>query len=255
MPITAVVLAHNEAHNIGRCLQSLQWVAEVLVLDSGSTDGTAEIVQTFHNAQYILTPWQGYAATKQLGVDRAQNDCIFWVDADEEISDELRLEIINNWQQISNNWQNTPVYTVPRKTFFMGEWIKYCGWYPDRQKRLFHRQYAGFNAAHVHEDVEMKTGGGIGKLKNDILHYSFQSISTYFDKMNRYGKLGAEEMQRKGKKVAFIQLVFNPLWAFLQSYFIKLGILQGKTGFIISFGHAYSKFIKYVHFYYLEKRG
>lgn len=253
MPITAVVLAHNEAHNIGRCLQSLQWVAEVLVLDSGSTDGTGTIATSFTNVNYLITKWKGYAATKQYGVDKAQNNCIFWVDADEEISPGLAQEIKANWLKINSNWKTLPLYSIPRKTFFMGEWIRYCGWYPDRQKRLFNRQYAGFNAAHVHEDVEINNGGEAGSLRNDILHYSFQSISTYFDKMNRYGKLGAEEMQRKGKKVAFIQLVINPLWAFFQSYLIKLGILQGKTGFIISFGHAYSKFIKYVHFYYLDK--
>lgn len=135
----------------------------------------------------------------------------------------------------------------------MGEWIKYCGWYPDRQKRLFNRKFAKFNTADVHEDVTITNTGKMADLDCDILHYSFQSIEKYFEKMNKYGKLGAVEMKNQGKKVAFSKLIFNSLWSFFQSYFIRLGILQGKTGFIISCGNAYSKFIKYTHFYYLDK--
>lgn len=252
MPISAVVLANNEETNIARCLESLQWIDEVLVLDSGSTDRTPQVAQSYHNTKFIKVDWQGYAATKQLGVGKAKNDVIFWVDADEEISIELRKEVEAKWEQLNNSWAAKPVYTMPRKTFFMGEWIRYCGWYPDRQKRLFNRRYARFNTSAVHEDVELTEGGVVAALKCDILHYSFQSIDKYFLKMNTYGKLGADELKRKGKKVAFIKLVFKPLWSFIQSYFIRLGILQGKTGFIISFGNAYSKFIKYVHFYYLK---
>jgi (heptosyl)LPS beta-1,4-glucosyltransferase len=252
LPISAVVLANNEETNIARCLESLQWIDEVLVLDSGSTDRTPQVAQSYHNTKFIKVEWQGYAATKQMGVERAKHDVIFWVDADEEISPELRNEIEKNWAIMMPLWETRPVYTMPRKTFFMGEWVRYCGWYPDRQKRLFNRRFAKFNTSTVHEDVVITSTGSVAALKQDIFHYSFQSIDKYFLKMNTYGRLGAEEMKRKGKKVAFIHLVFNPLWSFIQSYFIRLGILQGKTGFIISCGNAYSKFIKYVHFYYLK---
>ena len=254
LPISAVVIAHNEEKNIGRCLQSLQWVEEVLVLDSGSIDNTPQIAQSFPNVKFMQVQWQGYAATKQLGVNAAKNNTIFWVDADEEISPQLQKEISDKWETINAQWIQHPIYTLPRKTFFMGEWIKYCGWYPDRQKRLFNKQYARFNTSAVHEDVEIIESGSISALSCDILHYSFQSIDKYFAKMNTYGKLGAEEMKNKGKKVAFTKLVFNPLWSFFQSYFMRLGILQGKTGFIISCGNAYGKFIKYTHFYYLDRK-
>lgn len=252
LPISAVVIAHNEEKNIGRCLQSLQWIDEVLVLDSGSSDATPQIAQSFPNVKFMQVQWQGYAATKQMGVDAAKNEAIFWVDADEEISTELQKEITDKWETISAQWKQHPIYSLPRKTFFMGEWIKYCGWYPDRQKRLFNKQYARFNISAVHEDVEMTGSGTISELSCDILHYSFQSIEKYFAKMNTYGKLGAEEMKNRGKKVAFTKLIFNPLWSFFQSYFLRLGLLQGKTGFIISCGNAYGKFIKYTHFYYLK---
>lgn len=251
--ITAVVLANNEEKNIARCLQSLQWIDEVRVIDSGSIDNTKAIAQSFENVVFEEIEWMGYAATKQYAVEKAKNDIIFWVDSDEEIPKDLQNEISSKWETINNNWEQTPIYTLPRKTFFMGEWIKYCGWYPDRQKRLFNRKYAKFNMADVHEDVTLLNTGNIGKLDCDILHYSFQSISNYFEKMNKYGKLGAKELKSKGKKVAFSSLIFNPLWSFFQSYFIRLGVLQGKTGFIISCGNAYSKFIKYTHFYYLDK--
>lgn len=234
-------------------MQSLQWADEVLVLDSASADATPQIAQSFANVRLMQVQWQGYAATKQQGVQAAKNDAIFWVDADEEISPQLQQEIAQRWATINAQWQQYPVYQLPRKTFFMGEWIKYCGWYPDKQKRIFNRAYARFNTSAVHEDIEITTGGTIGALKCDLLHYSFQSIEKYFAKMNTYGKLGAEEMKQKRKKVAFTKLVFNPLWSFIQSYFLRLGILQGKTGFIISCGNAYSKFIKYTHFYYLDR--
>lgn len=253
LPITAVVLANNEEKNISRCLQSLQWIDEIRVIDSGSTDNTPTIAKGFENVIFEQIEWRGYAATKQYAVDKAKNDVIFWVDSDEEIPKDLQNEISSNWETLNSNWEQTPIYTLPRKTFFMGEWIKYCGWYPDRQKRLFNRKFAKFNTADVHEDVTIINTGGIGNLDCDILHYSFQSIEKYFEKMNKYGKLGAKEMKNKGKKVAFSKLIFNPLWSFFQSYFIRLGVLQGKTGFIISCGNAYSKFIKYTHFYYLDK--
>lgn len=248
------MLAHNEERNIGRCLRSLQWIEQVIVLDSGSTDQTPVIAQGFPNVRYMRVEWKGYAGTKQAGVEIAAHDVIFWVDADEEISNALQQEITLKWEVMDKSWEQVPVYTLPRKTYFMGEWIKYCGWYPDRQKRLFNRRFAGFNSAAVHENVEISGGGTAGELRCDILHYSFQSISKYFEKMNSYGRLGADEMKRKGKKVAFIYLIFSPWWSFLQSYFIKLGILQGKTGFIISVGNALSRFIKYTHFYYLDRK-
>jgi glycosyltransferase involved in cell wall biosynthesis len=253
LAITAVVLANNEEKSIARCLQSLQWVDEVRVIDSGSVDDTPKIAQSFSNVVFEQIEWLGYAATKQYAVDKAKNDVIFWVDSDEEIPSELQQEIKAKWEVINQKWEQVPIYTLPRKTFFMGEWIKYCGWYPDRQKRLFNRKFAKFNSADVHEDVTITNTGKLGNLDCDILHYSFQSIEKYFEKMNKYGKLGAKEMKNKEKKVAFSKLIFNPLWSFFQSYFLRLGVLQGKTGFIISCGNAYSKFIKYTHFYYLDK--
>lgn len=254
LPISAVVLARNEEANLGRCLTSLTWVEEVLVIDSGSTDRTPEIAKSFPNVQYILTDWKGYAANKQQGADTAKNDVIFWVDADEEITPELQKEIETRWTDMNAKWEATPVYSLPRKTFFMGEWVRWCGWYPDRQNRLFNRQYARFNTAAVHENMEITNSGKPGILQHDLLHFSFQSIEKYFAKMNAYGKLGAEEMLKKGRKVAFTKLVFNSWWAFVQSYFIKLGFLQGRTGFIISCGNAYSKFVKYVYLYYARKK-
>lgn len=247
------MLARNEEVNIGRCLASLQWVEEVLVIDSGSIDRTPEIAKSFPNVQYILTDWKGYAANKQQGVDIARNDVIFWVDADEEVTAELQKEVENKWAAMNSRWEAMPIYSLPRKTFFMGEWIKYCGWYPDRQNRLFNRRYAQFSTAEVHEDVTTN-GGAAGALQRDMLHYSFQSIEKYFAKMNTYGKLGAQEMQKRGKKAAFNKLIFNSWWAFVQAYFFKLGFLQGRTGFIISCGNAYSKFVKYVYLYYANRK-
>lgn len=246
-PITAVIITLNEEENLARCLASLDWVDEIVVVDSGSTDKTLDIARA-SNARIISTEWRGYAATKQLGVDAASNDWILWIDADEAVSDELRTEI-----EAIENINACDAYSFPRKTFFLGTWVQHCGWYPGRIKRLFNKRYVRMGEQIVHEGLEMQRPARVGQLHADLLHYSYTSVNQFFQKMNRYGVEGAHELRRRGRRYSPLGLIFNPLAAFVKAYFIKRGFLDGTTGFIISVGGAYATFIKYTNFYFSDR--
>lgn len=249
LPVSAIVITKNEAENISRCLRSLTWADEVILVDSGSTDATLNIAAGFSNVKIHTSEWLGYSSTKQLAVSYAKNSWILWLDADEE----LAIELIEEVRQL--NPAHHKAFAMPRKTFFLGEWVKYAGWYPGYVIRLFHKDYARFNDNILHEGLELANGQTIGRLRNDILHYSYTSLYQYFNKMNQYGKYGAEEMLRKGKKAGKAKIILNPMATFFKLYFLKSGFRNGTTGLIISAGSAFSNFIKYVNFYYLSTKG
>jgi (heptosyl)LPS beta-1,4-glucosyltransferase len=243
--VSAVIITRNEERNIERCLRSLSWAGEIILVDSHSTDNTVSIAEKF-NCRIISTDWLGYAKTKQLGVDQANSKWIFWIDADEEVTPELQAAIR------SCNF-SADAYEIPRKTFFLGKWIKHCGWYPGYVKRLFNRETCRFGEQVLHEDIVMPQGSKPARINADLLHFSYTNLRQYFAKMNDYGKDGALELHRKGRKFKHSQLVISPFWNFIRHYFIKRGFLDGTEGFIISVGSAYSSFIKYTNFYYLSR--
>ena len=226
---------------------------EVLVVDSGSTDGTKAIALSFSNVKWLETPWLGYSGTRQWAFPQAKNVWILWVDADEAVS----LELMNDLTKVIHNQPRGYWYECPRRTYFMNEWIRYCGWYPGYVKRFFNREVVGMNGAVLHEDLAPLKGAIPEpiRLKGHLHHYSYQSVSEYFSKMVKYGKPGAEEMLRKEKNAGFGMIVLNPIWTFFRFFILLGGFRQGRTGFIISAGSAFSNFIKYVNFYYLKKNG
>jgi (heptosyl)LPS beta-1,4-glucosyltransferase len=250
MEISAIVITKNESANIVACLQSLIWVDEVILVDSGSTDNTLELAAQFVNVTILTSTWLGYSGTKRVAVKHTNYDWVLWIDADEILSSELQQEL----ESLALKHTQAVAYHMPRKTFFMGEWVKYTGWYPGRVIRLFNKHHCDFNNNILHEGIVVKEGARVDGLKHDILHYSYTSLYQYFHKMNAYGKYGAEELQRRGKKFHAFQLVLNPFTSFIKFYFFKKGFKDGKKGLIISIGSAFSNFIKYTNFYYLQKK-
>lgn len=248
MNFTAVIITKNEEKNIERCLRSLSSASEIVVVDSGSTDSTLEIISRFPKVKLVQAPWIGYSENKRMGIREASFDFILWMDADEALSPELEEEI-GRLDPTAHH-----AYDVPRKTFFLGDWIRHCGWYPGRVIRLFNKNFCDLNDNILHEGVVVKSGGSVGHLRSDLLHYSYTSLYQYFDKMNRYGKYGAEELARKGKKASFWQILLKPPVTFFRFYILRAGFLDGVNGFIISSGSAYSNFIRYVNFYFLKHR-
>jgi (heptosyl)LPS beta-1,4-glucosyltransferase len=248
LKISAIIITYNEENNIKKCLSSLTWTDEVIMVDSNSTDNTIQIASHFPNVKIVTANWDGYTENKRLAVKHSTYDWILWIDADEEIPENLKEEIKN----ISTTG-NKIAYDLPRKTFFLGEWVRHTGWYPGRVTRLFNKNFCDFNNNILHEGIDIPDSKNLGHLKSDLLHYSYNSLYQYFDKMNYYGKYGANELLRKGEKFKTWKLILNPLSTFIKFYFFKKGFLDGKNGLIISIGSAFSNFIKYVNFYYLEK--
>ncbi len=251
--LSAIIITKNEEVNISRCLQSLTFVDEVVLVDSGSTDKTLELARSFGNVKVIEAPWFGFVRNKEIAVEHASHNWIFWIDADEEVPTALCEE----WSRfsISPIIHNVAACDLARKTFFLGSWVKHSGWYPNRTVRFFHKHKACFSQSVLHERVEPKIGYLKHSFESDLFHYSYTTLYQYFDKMNRYGAAGAREVIRRQKKVYLAQLFFQPLWTFFRFYFLKRGFLDGALGLVVCLGAAFSNFIKYTNCYFMQKSG
>lgn len=248
--ISSVLIAKNEASNIRRCIESqLNCIDEIIILvDDSSTDETYEIAASFSSAIVQKVKWQGYSETKQRGISLASNDWIFWIDADESITPELSEEI----KEFKASVPAYTAYSVPRRAYFLGKWIKHSGWYPGRVTRLFNKNEVHFNDNNVHEQVEVE--GITGKLKNDLDHYTDPTIYHYFKKFNTYTSLAAEELSNKGKYSSIADILIRPIGVFIKMYLIKAGFLDGIHGFILSVFSSSYVFTKYCKLWELNRR-
>lgn len=223
MSISAVIITLNEARNIERCLQSLQGVAdELLVLDSGSTDGTVDKALQL-GATVINTPWEGYAATKNKGHEQALHRYILSLDADEALSDTLRNSILVVKSQLQG------AYAFNRLNNYCGTWVKHGGFYPDRKIRLFPRERARWVGDHVHETLEIDAALPILHLAGDLLHYSYYELSEHEERLEKYARLAADTL--RGRSDLAIKQYLSPAWRFVQSFLLKGGFLDGKAGY------------------------
>jgi len=245
--ISAVVIAKNEQKNISRCLESVKWANEIVVVDDYSLDGTIDICRKYTQNIY-QNKFVNYSLQKRFAFSKAGKDWILSIDADEVVPEGLKEEILKVLAQkdISNNG-----YNVPRKTFFLGKWIRHCGWYPDYQLRLFKSDSWDMKEVCVHESVQVT--GKTGYLKEPILHYSFPSITVYISRMNKYTSLAAQDMLKDAvlmdnsniKSVA----VRKALKTFWKMYVRQCGFLDGMHGFFLSFFSSIYRFMTYVKFW------
>ncbi|MGZ8432481.1 MAG: glycosyltransferase family 2 protein [Candidatus Deferrimicrobiaceae bacterium] len=236
--ISAVVIALDEGRNIAACLESLRWADEIVVVDSGSSDGTPEIGRRYTDKVFNV-PWKGFGPQKQAAVELASHDVVLNVDCDERVTPELAEEI----RGILSGPGSTAAYTVPRRTFLGGKEIRHCGWYPDRTTRLFDRTRARFSADLVHERVEVS--GETVPLTGHLLHYSFSGIGEMIPKINRYSDLSARQMFERGRRCGIADLTLRPAFAFVKTYLFRLGFLDGVEGLVISATTAWLAFAKY----------
>ncbi len=246
-PVSAVVIALNEEKNIAACLESLRFADEIVVVDSGSTDATLDIARRYTDKVFGV-PWKGFGPQKQAAVDCARHDVVLNVDCDERLTPELAEEI----GQLLSAPGMAPAYTVPRRTFVGGKEIRHCGWYPDRTTRLFDRSKARFSSDLVHERVDVS--GDTRPLRNHLLHLSFSGIGDILAKMNRYSDLSARQMHERGRKCGILDLTVRPAFAFLKTYFLRLGWLDGVEGLVISVTTALLTFTKYVKLRELKRK-
>ncbi len=239
--LSVIVITKNEERNIEDCLNSVCWTHEIVVVDGGSDDKTLELARKF-TSKVFVKPWEGYGASKNFALEHCTGDWVLWLDADERVTDELGKEI-----QVVVSQQNTPlsVYEMARKAFFLGKWIKHCGWYPGYVPRLFKRGVGRFSENKVHERFEFD--GAVGRLNSDLLHYTDPNLWHYLEKFNRYTTLAADEMMEKRTKFHLSQLIVRPVWVFIRMYVLKLGFLDGVQGLILcvlSSGYVFTKYAK-----------
>lgn len=238
MKISATIITFNEERNIARAIESLRCCDEIVVVDSGSTDRTMEIAEKL-GAHVVEAPWPGYSQQKNAASELAANDWILSVDADESLSEALEAEI---WQ-IKKSGPKHDAYTMPRLAQYLGRWILHSGWYPDRKVRLFDRRKAKWVGDYVHESV--KVDGSVGHLESNLLHFTCDSLSEHLRTLDRYTTLAAEQMIEQKEEVGWPRLVFDPLWTFFRTYFLKLGFLDGVEGLCIAYMAAFYNFVKY----------
>lgn len=236
--ISVIIITKNEEKHIRECLKSVQWADEIVVLDSGSTDGTVEICREFTD-QVFKTDWPGFGPQKNRALAKTTGDWILSVDADERISPELRVEIE---QAVKSEEFNG--YEIPRASYFCGQRIHHSGWWPDHIIRLFRRDSGKFSDTLVHEVVNMQ--GSVGRLRTPIIHYSYDDMEEVLDKVNRYSTYNAEMLLQAGKKSGLLKAVGRGLWAFMKTYFLRAGFLDGKRGFMIAVSNAEGTYYKYI---------
>jgi glycosyltransferase involved in cell wall biosynthesis len=243
--ISAVIIAFNEGAKIADAVRSVAWADEVLVVDSESTDETREIAAAL-GAKVIVEKWLGFAGQKQFACDSAANDMILSLDADERVTPELRDEVL----ALSEASERAAAYSIPRLSTYMKREIRHCGWYPDRQIRLFDRSRTHWKDVAIHESVVVDAGARVEQLTGDILHFSVDSVAHHSRMIQeRYAPLGAAAMRTAGRTTSPLQIALEPIAAFISTYVLKLGLLDGLPGLAISYFAAYNVFLKHLLLY------
>jgi len=238
--LSVVIITYNEEHNIGRCIDSVVGIAdEIVIVDSYSTDRTKEISES-SGARFILHEFENYVEQKNFANTQAKFDYILSLDADEVLSEKLKESI----KQAKENF-SADGYTMNRLTNYAGKWVKHCGWYPDKKLRLFDRRKGRWEGLIIHESFEMTEGSKVDHLSGDLLHYSFNSIEEHKKQSDKFTTLGSEADFQRGKAAPLYKIWFSPIIKFLQSYFIRFGFLDGKTGFTICRLSAFASYQKY----------
>jgi glycosyltransferase involved in cell wall biosynthesis len=239
LPLSAVIITLNAASQLEACLRSLQFCADIVIVDSGSSDGTQALARQY-GARIIHCAWRGFGPQKQFAVEQAAHDWVLCVDADERGSPLLAASIAAALEAPQYG-----AYRFPRCNRFMGRYLRHGEGYPDLSLRLFDRRRAHWSDDLVHEKVQ--ADGAVGLLHGDLLHDSAETIESYLDKQNRYTTLAAESAYAKGKRANFGHLLLSPLVRFVKFYFFRLGCLDGLPGLVhilIGCGNSFAKYAK-----------
>jgi len=236
--LSVTIITLNEGKNLRACLESVAFADEIIILDSESQDQTLSIAREFTD-QVFQEPWQGFARQKNLAQEKAQGPWILNVDADERVTSELREEI----QSVLKKGTDFTGFKISRKNFFCGQWIRYGGWYPNYQLRLYRKEAGHFAQREVHEQVVVH--GKIGTLEAPLEHFTYDSISDYLKRMDRYSELSAQQYLSEGKKVSWLEILFRTKYTFFKMWLLQRGILDGANGFILAILYSYYTFVKY----------
>jgi glycosyltransferase involved in cell wall biosynthesis len=241
--VSVIIISLNQEDNIVPCLETVQWADDLVIVDSGSQDRTLELARGFTERIFTIN-WPGFGAAKNYALDQVRGDWVFSLDTDERVSEALRDEILS----VAQAGSHFAGYRMPRKNYFGDRWVKRLGWYPDYTLRLFRRGNGRFRERAVHEEVLVN--GPVGFLQNPLDHYSYDSVSDYIARQDRYALLAAQEMLRDGRRPRAGELFWRPLSHFLKLYVLRLGFLEGRLGYTLALLSSLYNFLKY---YYLRE--
>ena len=239
IPLSVAIITKNEVANLPGCLESVSFARQIVVVDSGSNDGTTEIARGF-SCDVFIEDWKGFGRQKQAAIDRCREPWVLVLDADERIPPETQAAIRG---VVSAGGEAAQGYSFPRKNFFQGRWIRRMGWWPDRITRLFRRGMGRMTDVPVHEAVEVD--GRVVPLESPIEHFTESRLSEILKKIDRYSTLAAEEAFREGRRSSVWGALARAELTFIQNYVLRLGFLDGSQGLVLSVTDAVNKFFKY----------
>ena len=244
--LTVTIITKNEAHNIAACLASVAFADQLVVVDSGSTDGTADIARQLGAEVTVHVDWQGFGIQKGRALALAKCDWVLSVDADERVSPALQHEI-----QKALAAPQFVAYSMRRLSSFCGQYMRHSGWYPDRVLRLFRRGEARFSDDVVHEKV--LTSAYVGLLEGDLLHETYRDMAQMLSKSDTYSTAGAAAMFKEGQSAGIASAVAHAAWAFVRTYILRRGFLDGPLGFVLATNVAQTTYYRYIKLWLLGR--
>ncbi len=243
--LSITIITKNEAQNIADCVRSAQFADEVVVVDCGSTDGTVELARAAGATVYEMD-WAGDGPQKNRAIDRATGDWFFSLDADERITPALAAEIRSAIERDDVNG-----YRVPRISMYCGRFLNHGGWRPDYNWRLARRGQARYTETQMHASLQVQ--GATGSLRESIVHFSFRTMDSVLDKLNRYSSGSAVDLKARGRKGGLGRAIVHGLWAFIRTYFLRLGFLDGRWGFMLAVSNAEGTYYRYLKIWLLDQ--
>ena len=241
MSISIIIITFNESINIQRCLESVKWADEIIIIDSGSNDNTVKISKQYTDLVYEVN-WPGFGPQKNRALAYATSDWVLSIDADEVITENLKNEILEAVQLEKFN-----AYKIPRLSSYCGKFLKHGGWWPDYVTRLIKKGKGKFTNDLIHEKII--TDGEVGILKNHIVHYRSDKLEDTLDRMNKYSTIWANENKERKKSNIGIAILHS-IWTFIRIYLIRMGFLDGREGFLMAVSNSIGSFYKYVKIIY-----
>ena len=247
--LSVVIITLNAADRLESCLASLQDLAdEVVILDGGSTDGTAMVAARYNARLVTSTEWPGYGIQRQRAQAEARGKWILMIDSDERLSPELREEI----RQAVEKDDPGLAYTLPRLSWVFGRYIRHGGWWPDHVLRLYHRDRGRYDSALVHEHVVLEPGTNVQRLKQPLLHHTYRDLNEYLVKSAGYAAAWAQQRRESGKRTSIGAGLAHGLACFLRMYILRAGFLDGRAGFLLAVLSGHSTFVKYADLWLRE---
>ena len=238
VPLSAVLVTHNEQARLPAALESVRFCDEVVVVDDGSTDRTREIAAQAGARVVLNSPWPGFSAQRNRALEEARHDWVLTIDADERVTPSLREEI----ERVRAGGFTHAGYRITRVAFYMGRWIRGTDWYPDWQLRLFDRRRGRWGAALVHESAQVD--GPVGRLRGELEHFPYSDLTSHVERINHYTTLWARAAFEAGGRTSPLELVFVPGFAFLRNYLLRGGLRLGRAGYTVSRLNTYYTFLK-----------